>query len=67
MYYGSLAVNPLDVPHYPQCEDGEHYYCTNCDYLIVEGQKSRNWCDQCGKFAPQPTQCICESLQEIYE
>jgi len=48
--------------HYYECEDGCHFLC-HCGNLILDGAKSRNWCDQCGKFAPRPTTCICQQLE----
>jgi len=51
--------------HYPECEDGYHFLC-HCGNLILDGAKSRNWCDQCGKFAPRPTVCICERLDDCH-
>ena len=56
---------PPYLPHYPECEDRRHYYCTPCKNLIIEGSQSRNWCDWCAKFAPRSNDCICEALEEI--
>jgi len=56
----------IDKPHYTQCEDGRHYYCNGCRNLILEGAKSRNWCDECGLFAPRSYECICQDIQEMY-
>ena len=36
--------------HYPECEDNHHFLCS-CGNFILDGAKSRNWCDYCGKFA----------------
>ncbi len=47
--------------HYPECEDNHHFLCS-CGNFILDGAKSRNWCDYCGKFASRPTVCICERL-----
>ena len=49
--------------HFPECEDGKHYVC-HCGNFILDGGKSRNWCNQCGKFAPRPTKCICHFLED---
>ena len=57
---------PPEMPHYPDCENARNYYCTGCDNLILEGSKSRNWCEGCGKFIPHPQDCTCEKLKEIY-
>ena len=57
---------PPEMPHYPDCENARNYYCTGCDNLILEGSKSRNWCEGCGKFIPHPQDCTCEKLKELY-
>ena len=49
--------------HRPECENGMHFLC-HCGEFIFDGEPTRNWCTSCGKFAPRPTECICEYLGE---
>lgn len=51
--------------HHPECEDGTHFLC-HCGEFILAGEKSRNWCTACGKFAPHNTVCVCEQLDARY-
>ena len=57
-------VNPTYLEHYPACEDFTGYFCKRCKQLIAAGLPSRNYCKECGFFAPKPDGCICQIIEE---
>ncbi len=67
LYLSGYDSWKLDTPphfddvHHAECENGNHFLC-HCGNFIFDGERTRNWCTDCGKFAPRPTECICEYL-----